>query len=209
MIPRKPIQKNSGSEFDDDITITASNCSKDETKNRTTVETIEGMDIACNITRVINKPKLSEAIGDTGTTGHFIRPGAPVDNIKIATQPIEIEMPNGEIERSSHTCHLRIPNLLKELREAHIVPGLSHSSLISIKKLCRGGCEVIFKDDTCEVWYKTKLVLTGEAIGPGGLWILPIDERKSLDEPLQLNPTRIHPTLRRQRYIPCHTNSRR
>ena len=73
------------------------------------------MDIACNITRVINTPKLSEAIGDTGTTGHFIRPVAPVDDVKIATQPIEIEMPNGEIEHSSHTCHLRIPNLPKEL----------------------------------------------------------------------------------------------
>ena len=72
-----------------------------ETANKNAEAKIEGMDIACNITRVINKPKLSEAIGDTGTTGHFIRPGAPVDNIKIATQPIEIEMPNGEIERSA------------------------------------------------------------------------------------------------------------
>ena len=74
------------------------------------------------------------------------------------------------------------PWTAQKLREAHIVPGLSHSSLISIKRLCRGGCVVIFKDKICEVWYRGALVLTGKDVGPGGLWILPIDGRASLDE---------------------------
>ena len=55
-------------------------------------------------------------------------------SIKVEEHPIEIEMPNGSIERSTHTYYLRIPGLPKELRETHIVPGLSHSSLVSIKK---------------------------------------------------------------------------
>ena len=76
--------------------------------------------------RVVNKPKLNQAIGDTGTTRNFVRPGAPVDDVKVAMNPIEIGMPNGSIEKSTHTCYLRIPGLPKELREAHIVPGLSH-----------------------------------------------------------------------------------
>ena len=142
----------------DDDTIIISNCKRE-------VAEVEGMEISCNATRVTNKPADSEAIGDTGTTGHFIKPGAPVDEIKVAEDPIEIEMPNGEIERSTHTCYLRIPNLPKELREGHIVPGLSHSSLVSIKKLCRGGCKVIFKEEECEVRYRGKTVLTGRAIG--------------------------------------------
>ena len=55
------------------------------------------------------------------------------------------------------------------------MPGLSHSSLLSIKKLTRGGCIVIFRDETCEIYYKRKLVLTGRSVGPGGLWVVPIN----------------------------------
>ena len=32
-----------------------------------------------NVTRIKNKPNLNQAIADTGTTGHFILPGAPMD----------------------------------------------------------------------------------------------------------------------------------
>ena len=140
------------------------------------------IDVINNVTRVTNKPKLNKAIGDTGTTGKCVLPGAPVDDIKEAKNPIEIEMANDSISKSTHTFYLRIPGLPQKLREAHIVPGLSHSSLISIKKLCRGGCVVIFKDKICEVWYYGALVLTGKGVGPGGLWIMPIDRRVSLDE---------------------------
>ena len=41
---------------------------------------------------------------------------------------------------------------------------------------------MIFKECECEVWYKQKKILAGKAIGPGGLWILPIDGRESLKE---------------------------
>ena len=60
-----------------------SNCKRE-------VAEVEGMNITCNATRVIIKPKDSKAIGDTGTTGHFIKPGAPVDEVRVAENPIEI-----------------------------------------------------------------------------------------------------------------------
>ena len=116
-----------------------------------------------------------------------------MDDIKVAVNPTEIEMPNGSIEKSTHTCYLRIPGLPKELRGTHIVPGLSHSSLISIK-MCKGRFAVILKDKICEVWYRGALVLTGKYVGPGGLWILPIDGISSLgeDKPKQVqNPPSI------------------
>ena len=53
-----------------------------------------------HVTRVINKPKLNQAIGDMGTTGNFVRAGTPVDDIKVAINPIEIEIPNGSIEKA-------------------------------------------------------------------------------------------------------------
>ena len=40
----------------------------------------------------------------------------------------------------------------------------------------------LFKDETCEIWHKVELVLTGRVIWPGELWIFPIDGRASLDE---------------------------
>ena len=40
----------------------------------------------------------------------------------------------------------------------------------------------IFKYKSYEIWYNGALVLTGKDIGQGGLWILPIDVRTSLDE---------------------------
>ena len=118
-------------------------------------------------------------------------------------------MPNSTHEKSTHTCYLRIPGLPKELRKEHIALGLSHSSLVSIKRLCKGGYEVVFKENDCEVWYQNRKVLTGRTIGPGGLWILPIDTRESLEDetmttmqnPLSLSNTTVHTLLYKQQKV--------
>ena len=78
------------------------------------------MEIASNVTRVTNKPRLNETIGDTGTTGNFVIPGMLVDDIKVVENPIEIEMPNEVIEQSTHICYLRIPYLPRELSSMDI-----------------------------------------------------------------------------------------
>ena len=151
--PLNPLEKSSTDElFADDETVVISNSKVKKQESKRRKNEVKNIEIASNITKVEIKPRINEAIGDTGTTGNFVLPGAPVDDIKVAENSTEIEMPNGAIERSTHTCYFRIPGLPKELRKAHIVTGLSHSSLVSIKK-CRGGCVVIFKDIICEVWY--------------------------------------------------------
>ena len=61
------------------MTVVMSNCKK-KYVNSTDVE-IKEINVINNVIRVINKPKLSQAIGDTGTTGNFVLPGAPVDDI--------------------------------------------------------------------------------------------------------------------------------
>ena len=66
--------------------------------NENKIKNIE-IEVIKNVTRVI-KPKLNQAIGDTGTTGNFVLPGAPVDVVKVAIDPIEIKMPNGSIEKA-------------------------------------------------------------------------------------------------------------
>ena len=82
------------------------------------------------------------AVADAGATGHFVLPGTPVTNVKIARHPLNINLPDGDCLTSTHTFTLDIPWLPNEAKEAHIVPGLVHASLISIKILCNVGCKV-------------------------------------------------------------------
>ena len=99
------------------------------------------------------------AISDSGATAHFICEGAPVVNVRPATIPLKITLPNGEKIESTHTCNLDIPWMSHAMTQAHIVPGLSHSSLISTKQLCDAGCQVVFDLDECRVIKEGQLLL--------------------------------------------------
>ena len=81
-------------------------------------------------TRLVKK-WVEYAVSDSGATCHFLIEGAPVVNKKVADKPIHITLPNGKIIKSTHTCNLDIPWMPHQMIEAHIVPGLTHSSLIS------------------------------------------------------------------------------
>eukprot|EP00978_Attheya_sp_CCMP212_P040823 scaffold226719_cov36-Attheya_sp.AAC.1 len=94
------------------------------------------------------------AVADAGATGTFILPGAPFINIRPARSPNVINLPDGSQIRSTHTCELDNPDLPPEARQAHIVPGLAHTSLISIKMLCDAKCIVTYDDEACTVYYK-------------------------------------------------------
>ena len=95
--------KNIINDWADDKTIISSNCYKNKTKYANNMQENVEINLINNITRVTNKPNLNKAIADTGTTEHFILAGAPMDDVQPATQPIEIEMPNGTTEKSTHT----------------------------------------------------------------------------------------------------------
>ena len=88
--------------------------------------------------------------------------GAPVANLKIAEKPITITLPNGRTIQSTHTRNLDIPWLPDTMTEAHMIPGLAHSSLISTRKFCAAGCKVTFDQQECRVYHKSQLVFVGE-----------------------------------------------
>jgi hypothetical protein len=115
------------------------------------------------------------ALSDSGASSHFLIKGSPAVNVKIAKHPIAIKLPDGSIIWSSHTCNLDIPWLPTEMTEAHIVPGLDHSSLISTKKFCEAGCKVVFDEAECRVYYKNELVLCGGRDKKTEMWQLPIN----------------------------------
>ena len=112
------------------------------------------------------------AVADAAATGHFVLPGTPIKNVKIARHPLKINLPDGDCLTSTHTCTLDIPWLPNKAKEAHIVPGLSHAALISIKILCDAGCKVTYDDNECRIYYNKKVVWLGKREPQPGLWIL-------------------------------------
>ena len=60
----------------------------------------------------------------------------------------------GRLE-STHECEIDNPKLPKAARKAHIVPGLVHTSLVSIKMLIDRGCFVTYGENVI-VYYKEK-----------------------------------------------------
>ena len=114
------------------------------------------------------------AIADSGATGHFLVPGAPVTNKAEAIDPLSINLPDGEKLTSTHTCDIDVPALPRGARRAHIVPGLAHSSLISLRVLCAEGCKVEMNEKYCYIKYNGKVIWVGIKEPSTDLWVLPL-----------------------------------
>ena len=114
------------------------------------------------------------AISDSGATGRFLLPGTPVNNISPGTRYLLINPPYGETIKSTYTWKLEIPWLPDKAKISHIVTGLVHSSLVSIKFLCESGFKVIYQGRTCNVYFEYKLVWQGIKEPTTGLWMLPL-----------------------------------
>jgi hypothetical protein len=120
-------------------------------------------------------------ISDSGATGHFLQADAPVTNTQIAHNPIQITLPDGNTIQSTHTCNLDIPWLPATITAAHLVPKLSHTSLLATRQFCDNGCEVTFTKKECKVTIDGTTVLAGPRDPSTKLWHLPI------------NPTNLQP----------------
>ncbi len=101
-----------------------------------------------------------QAIADTGATSIFIMDGVDVDNKRVASNPITINLPDGRKVISTHKCDIIIPGLPTRL-VGHVVPGLAVASLVGIRPLCKAGCKVIFDDEKCDVVFNGKVILQG------------------------------------------------
>eukprot|EP00804_Cyclotella_cryptica_P019081 CCRYP_014487-RA/>CCRYP_014487-RA protein AED:0.29 eAED:0.21 QI:0/0/0/1/0.5/0.33/3/0/1151 len=168
---------------DDDKTIVVSNLSgttKDECATTTTDPSTDDDISSVATTHSIHQLGQTTsprdfAILDSGATTHFLIQGANVLNKKPTLHPLQIKLPDGSFIASTHTCNLNIPWLPPAMTEAHIVPGLTHSSLIATKKFCDAGCTVSFDTDACHIFHGGKLVLTGTRDKTTGLWIIPLN----------------------------------
>ena len=71
---------------------------------------------------------------------------------------------------STKACRLELENLPEDVRKAHTLPGLSHSSLIYIGKLCDAGCEASFNQHNMAITKYKQVLLQGTRDIMTGLW---------------------------------------
>ena len=110
-----------------------------------------------SIIKIAKKNSIAEA----GATKTFFLPATPVKNVQPAGKPISINISDRSKLRSSHTCNLDIEGIPEKENFAHIVPGLSHASLISIGFLCNAGCKGRYDEKIWSVYYNSKLIWIG------------------------------------------------
>ena len=76
------------------------------------------------------------------------------------------------------------PQLPKSVRASHIVPGLAHTSLVSIKMLIDAGCNVTYDTKHVKKFYKGKGVWTGTREFLTGLWVLTLKQVGKITQPI-------------------------
>jgi hypothetical protein len=114
-------------------------------------------------------------IADTGASSHYIRPADPHTKTGASRPAILVGLPNGDILQSTQAaCQLNLSQLPEQAREAHIIPGLTHSSLISIGKLCDSGCKATFDAKQVVITRNDKELISGPRDNQTGLWRIPL-----------------------------------
>ena len=117
------------------------------------------------------------AIANTGASSHYLRPIDPHNKIEGTKSIIHVGLPNGvTLQSTGDRCQLKLPQLPSAAREAHLLPGLSHSSLLSIGKMCDAGCTALFNKDTVTIHHNGIQILGGTRDTRTGLWRLPLHQ---------------------------------
>ena len=112
------------------------------------------------------------AILDFGVSNHFLLPATTVLSKMVADPPLEVTLPNGDVERSRHIAELDLPQLPRAGRVVRIVPGLASHSLVSVVKLCNAGCEVGIRDISCKTWCRGGIIVQCSKDASTGLWMM-------------------------------------
>jgi hypothetical protein len=98
------------------------------------------------------------AVADMGATSIFVMDGVDVENKRLATKPLIVNLPDGRKIKLTHVCNINIPGL-PIILTGHIIPDLKIASLIGIRPLCKVGCKVVFDNEKCDVAYKGNIIL--------------------------------------------------
>jgi hypothetical protein len=111
-----------------------------------------------------------------------------LNNVKSLT-PLTVRLPNGDTMESSHTAELDIPKLNAAASKAHVLPGMSNHSLLSVGQLCGGGYIVTFKQAAVTICDPdNSQILSGPRDLNTGLWRINLKQTNShIPEPIENN----------------------
>jgi hypothetical protein len=112
----------------------------------------------------------------------FLSATAPCNDKQAAHVPLNVNMPIGTTIQSSHTCSLLLTDLPPQARQAHILPGLVHNSLISVGQLCDNGCIVTFTHDQVTVTKNNKCVMHRSRDPKSRLWRVNLNQKLKIHE---------------------------
>ena len=96
---------------------------------------------------------------NAGATGHYLKADAPHHPPTNMLPTIYVGFPNGQTMQSNKPCLLDFPVLPNESFESHILPSLSHSSLVLIGKLCNYGFTSLFKANQVTIKHNNIIVI--------------------------------------------------
>jgi hypothetical protein len=127
------------------------------------------LSLDCTLTTT-NAPADDTAIIDSGCTSNLLSAAAPCSDKQAAHVPLNVNMHNGMTIQLSHTCNLLLTDLPHQARQAYILPGLVHNSLISVDKLCDKESSVTFPQDQVTVSRNGKDVMYVSQDPKSRLW---------------------------------------
>jgi hypothetical protein len=90
-------------------------------------------------------------------------------------------MPNDKTIQSTHTCNLLLTDLPHQARQAHILPGFVHNSLISVGQLCDNEYSVTFTHNQVTVSRKGKEVMYRSRDPKSHLWRVNLNQKMKHD----------------------------
>jgi hypothetical protein len=122
------------------------------------------------------------AILYSGCTSNFLSAAAPCSDKQAVHVPLNVNMPNGTTIQSSHICNLLLTALTPQARQAYILPGLVHNSLISVGQLCDNGCSVTFTQDQVTVSNNEKCVMYGSQDPKSRSWRVNLEQKIEKNE---------------------------
>ena len=128
--------------------------------------------------------------GDSGATNHYVAPNdvSLLTNVRNNSS-INVSLPNGSILESTKTGTLPFANLSSTATEAHILPGLSNTSLLSLGQLADDGCIILLTKTHLKVLKNFETILTGFRNKQDGLWDVPFPSttlQSSIQQPTQV-----------------------
>ena len=127
---------------------------------------------------------------DSGCTNHFLRSDAPVVAKDDTSSPITAGTPNGATITSSCSALLADATTPLHARTAHLFPGLTNLSLLSVGQFCDAGYTCIFAPTTVEMMHPSSATVVGHRDLPSGMYLVNLSRltATSTTTPLPASP---------------------